>query len=104
MLGHGIIPNVGEVKVAQAFYLSKMTVVEESDSSDFEYTYLHWPEFVEFMARLAQVKYRGTYQDEEWPLENKTGIVLEAVLSIVNVEKLDPPELREVISDSDDDY
>ena len=104
MLGHGVIPHVGEVGVGQAFYLSKMTVVEEVDFSNFEYTYIHWPEFVEFIGRLALIKYRGTYQDEEWPLEKKIGVILTCVLKLVHEETKWPPELREVISDSDDDY
>ena len=53
VLGGGVIPECGETKVIKAFYMSKMTVVEESDDSNYEYTYLHWPEFVEFIGRLA---------------------------------------------------
>ena len=41
--------------------MSKMTVVEENEDANYEYTYLHWPEFIEFIGRLAQVKYRGKY-------------------------------------------
>ena len=53
VLGQGAIPECGELGVTKAFYLSKMTVVEESEDSNYEYTYLHWPEFIEFMGRLA---------------------------------------------------
>lgn len=30
-----------------------MTVPWENDNSDYEYTYMHWPEFLEFIGRLA---------------------------------------------------
>ena len=63
VLGHGLIPEMGERSVIQAFFMSKMTVVEESEDANYEYTYLHWPEFIEFIGRLAQVKYRGKYQE-----------------------------------------
>ena len=63
MLSRGVIPEVGEPHLIKAFYMSKMTVVEEGEDSNYEYTYLHWPEFIEFMGRLAQVKYRGKYQE-----------------------------------------
>ena len=53
VLGSGVIPECGELSVITAFYMSKMTIVDESDDSNYEYTYLHWPEFIEFIGRLA---------------------------------------------------
>ena len=53
-----------------------MTVVLENDVSNFEYTYLHWPEFLEFIGRLAQMKYLETYQHTQWMLTKKITIVL----------------------------
>ena len=76
MLGHGVIPKMGEAKVQQAFYMSKMTLIQECDFANVEYTYLHWPEFLEFIGRLAQVKYHKSYQDDAWSLPKKIGIVL----------------------------
>ena len=84
--------------------MSKMTVVEETEDSNYEYTYLHWPEFIEFMGRLAQVKFRGKYQEYQWALKKKISSILDCVLKVVDEERVDPPEMRDVISDSDDDY
>ena len=53
---------MNEARIVQAFYLSKMTVVSECDKANIEYTYLHWPEFIEFIGRLAQVRYLKEYQ------------------------------------------
>ena len=36
-----------------AFYLSKQTVPQETEHSPQEYTFLKWPEFIEFIPRLA---------------------------------------------------
>lgn len=81
-----------------------MTCVEETSQSDYEYTYLKWPEFIEFIPRLAYFKYRNTYQHEAWRLKSKIQPVLDALLAIVGERRIDPPELAEVISESDDDY
>lgn len=55
--------NLGfkELMIVKAFYLSKMTVPAENESSNYEYTYMHRPEFVEFLPRLAHLKYVEKY-------------------------------------------
>ena len=50
------------------------------------------------------MKYRGGYQHEEWGLVRKTKPVLDILLSIVREKRIEPPELLEVLSESDDDY
>ena len=57
----GLIPDVFEKEILQAFYLSKMTVAKESEHCEYEYTFLKWPEFCEFIARLGYFKYNDTY-------------------------------------------
>ena len=84
--------------------MSKQTVAEETTESDFEYTFLKWSEFLEFIPRLAWFKYQNQYQHEAWKLKNKMMPVLDVLLSIVNMKRNDPPELAQVISESDDDY
>ena len=79
----GMIPDINERKIVQAFYLSKSTVADESGHALQEYTFIKWPEFIEFIARLAWMKYRGGYQHEEWGLVRKTKPVLDILLSIV---------------------
>ena len=81
-----------------------MTVPEETSQSSYEYTFLKWPEFIEFIPRLAWFKYRGTYQHEAWRLKSKILPVLDALLPLVSERRVDPPELAEVISESDDEY
>ena len=90
--------------MVQAFYLCKYTVPMENEMANYEYTYLHWPEFIEFVARLAQLKYQGTPEDEQWPLKKKIGIVLTFLFKIIGERRVNPPDLVEVISESDDDY
>lgn len=102
---YNLIPGVEENKIIQAFYLSKMTVALEIENSNEEYTFLKWPEFMEFIGRLAQLKYLDAYEATQWTLSRKIGVVLDHLFKLIpNESRLDPPELREVISDSDDDY
>jgi len=56
--------HLTDKKIVQAFFLSKMTVISENNDANYEYTYIHKPEFIEFIGRLAWVKYEGTYLHE----------------------------------------
>jgi len=51
------IPGVTSLEVVQAFYLSKMSCSKETDHCEYEYTFMRWPEFIEFVPRLAFFKY-----------------------------------------------
>ena len=53
--------NLNDDKIVQAFFLSKMTCAQETVTSNVEYTYLYFPEFLEFIGRSAQLKYRYTH-------------------------------------------
>ena len=53
--------HITDEMIVQAFFLSKMTVVNENEHANYEYTYLHKPEFLEFIGRLAWLKYFDTY-------------------------------------------
>ena len=50
--------------IVQAFFLSKMTVVNENDYANYEYTYIHWSEFIEFVGRISWLKYLDTYLND----------------------------------------
>ena len=89
----GMIPEVDDRKVVQAFYLSKMTIAEETEMANSEYTFLRWPEFLEFIPRLAYMRHRGTYKHEEWRLERKIKDLLDILLRLVGETRIDPPEL-----------
>lgn len=69
--------------IVQAFFLSKMTVANENDDGNYEYTYLHRPEFLEFIGRLAWLKYLDTYLNDSWPLIKKIRVVITVLFSIV---------------------
>ena len=43
-----------------AFFLSKMTVVDEKEEAEFEYNYLAFVEFLEFVARVAHLFFADT--------------------------------------------
>ena len=84
---HGLshaIKGVTDRELAQAFYLSKMTVAEETERSNFENTFLKWPEFIEFIARLAYYKYdEDSYEHRTWPLPRKIEALLEEICPLV---------------------
>lgn len=98
------VPGLTKQVIDQAFYLSKQTIVNESEMANYEYTYLHWPEFIEFIARLAELKYQNGMEDVQWPLKKKISVLLSFLLKFVGERRKNPPELVEVISESDDDY
>ena len=56
--------HLTENKIVQAFFLSKMTVANENVDANFEYTFMHRPEFLEFIGRLAWLKYLNTHLDD----------------------------------------
>lgn len=53
--------NLTDKHIIVAFYLSKQTVALEVENSNYEYTFIHWPEFLEFLCRLAWLKYKENY-------------------------------------------
>lgn len=61
---------------------------------------MNWNEFLEFVCRLAQMKYRGRPDDNSVPLATKVKKVLTEILTSVE----EPPQVTFVMSDSDDDY
>ena len=104
VIGNHLIPGLPDQYIFQAFYLSKQTVPQENDMANYEYTYLHEWEFTEFVARLAYMKYRDSPEDTQWPLKKKISVVLTFLLKIVGENRILPPDLVDVISESDDDY
>ena len=47
-------------KTRIAFGMSKMTVTAENDVGDTEYGQLKYPEFIEMIGRVANIKYEET--------------------------------------------
>ena len=81
-----------------------MTVANENDDANYEYTYIHRPEFLEFIGRLAWLKYKDTYLNDSWPLIKKMHVVMTVLFEMVGVKVQEPPELEMCVSESDDDY
>ena len=51
-----------------AFYLSKMTVIDELRDGPLEFSHIKFVEFLEFVARLAYLFFENTSQHFEWSL------------------------------------
>ena len=97
--------DLSDKMILKAFYLCKMTVWSETTNGNVEYTFIHWPEFLEFLPRLAWLKYLKTYQHSSWTLYRKTKVLLDDLFKLVaNGIVKEPPTMCEDISDSDDDY
>ena len=54
--------QINDIKIVQAFYMAKMTCVEETENGNYEYTYLHLKEFYEFIGRLGWLRYKDSYE------------------------------------------
>jgi len=101
----GVLPGVEEDKIVQAFYLSKMTVIDETqESGQQEYTLLKWAEFMEFICRLAFFNEQKSDPSGQVPLNTKLQPVLRPLLALVGKEFQEPPEMSHEISESDDEY
>ena len=83
--------GVSEIMILKALFQSKRTVMKEVECSKYEYTFLYWVEFLEFIPRLAFQKYQETYQHSSWPLLRKTKVLMEGLLKLVQKPCLDPP-------------
>mmetsp|Transcript_31639 Transcript_31639/g.41906 ORF Transcript_31639/g.41906 Transcript_31639/m.41906 type:complete len:140 (+) Transcript_31639:634-1053(+) len=82
------IDNVGESKLIQAFYASKQLVQEETTQAGMtEYTILRWGEFLEFVCRLAYLKFRGTPKEHSLTLLDKVKSILDDLLPIVSSKR-----------------
>ena len=102
---HRKMKNVDRHKIIQAFYSSKMLVQEESTAAGLlEYSILHWCEFLEFIGRLAQFKYRSEPNENSLSLTRKIHIVLDEILPLVGSTCIEVPTETIVISESDEDY
>ena len=102
---NGVTSNLSEDKLVRAFYLSKMTVPDEiTPAGQAAYTFLKWPEYVEFICRLAFIKEFKNDRFGEVKLVKKLQPVLECLLALVGQKVTQPTTLAEEVSESDDDY
>eukprot|EP00347_Sterkiella_histriomuscorum_P001629 403371291 len=83
--------------ITVAFAYSKQTFIQEMEDIK-RYKNIPFHEFLEFIGRLAQIK----YFDVQVPLENKIEMILDILLKLVN-EKVQQPQISDDV-DSQTDY
>lgn len=84
--------------------MSKMTNPNENDNSE-RYTKLQYPEFLEMIGRVAELKYRGS-ENEPLPLAEKIETVLDQIFVVLgpSAKRKDVDVDMEILTESDSDY
>ena len=96
--------NLPKRKIAQLFGLSKQTIVEiNTQKGMFQAYRLEEVEFLEFIGRLAVLKFHGT-ELEETNLSTKIGYILDEIFSTINTERNIPDEKVYLESTSEDEW
>ena len=93
-----------ETQVKFCYGMSKMTVVEEFVFSESRgYGVMHFVEFLEMMCRVAVSKFKGTeYANHD--LIHKLIFIVDDLLALVGMERIEVNIEAEEISESDEDY
>ena len=74
--------------IRQAFALCKMSVINELDKkSQVTYIQITYVEFLEFLARIAELHFKDT-EMEELLLSEKIGFMLDDLLTVVGCERV----------------
>lgn len=90
--------------VREAFALSKQTVVAELEPEGMlQYRKLAVPEFLEVIARIAELSFRDS-EMEDVELYQKVEHVLDDILPVIDAKRIKQVITVEEFSDSDDDY
>ena len=90
--------------IRQAFALCKMSVINELDKkSQVTYIQITYVEFLEFIARIAEITFKGS-ELEHLDLHKKIGHILDDLLVVVDCEKVEQKIVIEEFSESDDEY
>ena len=90
-----------EKVTANAFSLSKMTIVDEMEDFD-KYNNMKKCEFYEFLGRMAHYLFQeGDTPDDDLPLEKKLEELLKVLLKQFNIEIVFPDFEKDLESDSD---
>lgn len=95
--------NVPEKEVLFCYAMCKMTVTDEPKDY-IKYQRLQWPEFLEFIGRLADIKFKHSPDMAQNDLAWKVETVLEELLPVYGLKKKDVGVEKEEDSQSDDDY
>ena len=96
--------KVSRYIVREAYALCKMTVVNELDQSgELQYKRLQYVEFLEFLARIADLFFEGS-EMEGLELHEKIEHILDEILPLVGAKRVKQKIVIEEFSESDDDY
>lgn len=84
--------------------MSKMTVVDESaQEAGHVYGKLVYVEFLEFLARVAELYFEGS-EMEELDLHIKLEYLLDEIFTLIGAKRVRQTTIIEEFSESDDDY
>jgi hypothetical protein len=94
--------GMAEKDISFCFGMSKMTVVKESLNYK-DYQTMKFVEFLEFIGRIADIKFRGS-ADASLPLNQKIEFVLDEILPAFSLKRKEVEQTVEENSESDEDY
>ena len=90
--------------INEAFGMSQNSVINEFDAKSLlEYNKLSYMEFLEFLARVAELYFEGS-EMEELELHVKLEYLLDELLPLVGSKRIKQSTVIEEFSESDDDY
>jgi len=92
--------GVSEKEIQFCYGMSKMSVINEATSGN-QYQKLLFVEFLEFLGRVADSKYKGM---SEMTLAMKLEFLLDDIFSVYSMTRTEVNVIVEEISESDSDY
>lgn len=95
--------NLIEKESIFCYGMCKMTVPQESEETTAKYKRLAFVEFLEFIGRVAEMKYRNS-DLEDLSLAQKIEFILDDMLAMVDVKRRDVNIVIDELSESDDEY
>ena len=95
--------NIALKPIRAAYAFSKQIVTNEQEEKNIlQYERMNYNEFLEFIARIADIWFEGT-EMEELPLYRKVEYFLERLLKLVDLQVMRQQTIIEEFSDSDVD-
>ena len=95
--------GVSEMDVKFAFGMCKMTVVSEANAFK-EYNRIQFVEFLEFIGRLAYIRFKDSSEMGSLPLATKIEYILDDIFAGYGMTRREVVDIVEEFSESDDDY
>ncbi len=89
--------------MSYCYGMSKMCITDETNVKGLDrWDKLMFPEFLEFLARIAVMKFKDN--PDEMSFVDKVKNMLDSCLSVVCADRLETEINEEAISESEDDY